>query len=394
MFTNSIKKMSLAQLLGFGKKRRTPAKKTPTGRPSAAVRRMCKKHGVKITLMRGGKRVYKSEKVLKAQCKKKMAAAKKAKKTSKKTPVRRSRRSRFAGGCASMGFGKRGKSYFGEDEEEEEIDVEEMGFGKRRRPSRATVARRRKAAGQAMIRSRVPRYASFGGNQSGYLTMVSGGNGCYPQYSPNVMTSKGVYGVGKPFFRATVPGTLPPAWYKNRQPDGGYVMVGAPHLAYKAPSNGMSFGKKRRSRYASSCNKKRGAGFGAAQLRNVAELYRAESNSPAVIAFDLMRAVQNDGGKIDKIISRMNENLDFKKYPELKRLLPAIADLRLIDWHRNLHADDMQKAAEAHRKLQEYVDQSVRLWERRRNDDLKKEEEAARLAAKAAGPAPASSPRS
>ena len=47
----------------FGKK----AKK-----PSAALRRLCKKHKVRLTVKRGKKRVYKSEKVLKKQCKKAM----------------------------------------------------------------------------------------------------------------------------------------------------------------------------------------------------------------------------------------------------------------------------------------------------------------------------------
>ena len=39
-------------------------------KPSAATRKMCKKLKVKLTVKRGKKRVYKSEKVLKAQCKK------------------------------------------------------------------------------------------------------------------------------------------------------------------------------------------------------------------------------------------------------------------------------------------------------------------------------------
>ena len=47
----------------FGKK----AKK-----PSAALRRLCKKHKVRLTVKRGNKRVYKYEKVLKKQCKKAM----------------------------------------------------------------------------------------------------------------------------------------------------------------------------------------------------------------------------------------------------------------------------------------------------------------------------------
>ena len=38
-------------------------------KPSAAIRKMCKRLKVKMTLKRGGKRVYKSEKMLKKQCK-------------------------------------------------------------------------------------------------------------------------------------------------------------------------------------------------------------------------------------------------------------------------------------------------------------------------------------
>ena len=64
-------------------------------KPSAAIRKMCKRLKVKMTLKRGGKRVYKSEKMLKKQCK---TAMKK-----KKTVKRRKRKSR----CGS--FGKKAK---------------------------------------------------------------------------------------------------------------------------------------------------------------------------------------------------------------------------------------------------------------------------------------------
>ena len=59
-------------------------------KPSAATRKMCKRLKVKMTLKRGGKRVYKSEKMLKKQCK---AAMKK--KSKKKTVKRRKRKSSF-----------------------------------------------------------------------------------------------------------------------------------------------------------------------------------------------------------------------------------------------------------------------------------------------------------
>ena len=50
----------------FGKKKRRKVSK----KPSAALRRMCKRLKVRLTVKRGKKRVYKSEKVLKKQCKK------------------------------------------------------------------------------------------------------------------------------------------------------------------------------------------------------------------------------------------------------------------------------------------------------------------------------------
>ena len=51
----------------FGKKKKTVSKKKS---PSAALKKLCKRLKVKLTTKRAGKRVYKSEKVLKAQCKK------------------------------------------------------------------------------------------------------------------------------------------------------------------------------------------------------------------------------------------------------------------------------------------------------------------------------------
>ena len=47
----------------FGKRKRGP---------SASLKRMCKKHGVRLMVKRGKKRVYKSPKVLKEQCQRKL----------------------------------------------------------------------------------------------------------------------------------------------------------------------------------------------------------------------------------------------------------------------------------------------------------------------------------
>tara|TARA_Y100000748_G_scaffold303260_1_gene307815 strand:- start:722 stop:1969 length:1248 start_codon:yes stop_codon:yes gene_type:complete len=77
--------------LSYGKKRRKKRKfgKKVSKKPSAATRKMCKRLKVKMTLKRGGKRVYKSEKMLKKQCKTAM------KRKKKKTVKRRKRKSSF-----------------------------------------------------------------------------------------------------------------------------------------------------------------------------------------------------------------------------------------------------------------------------------------------------------
>ena len=64
-------------LYGKRKRRRRKSRcgsygKKASKKPSAATRRMCKKLKVRLTTKRGGKRVYKSEAMLKKQCKKAM----------------------------------------------------------------------------------------------------------------------------------------------------------------------------------------------------------------------------------------------------------------------------------------------------------------------------------
>ena len=74
--------------LSYGKRRRKKRKfgKKVSKKPSAATRKMCKRLKVRMTLKRGGKRVYKSEKMLKKQCKTAM------KRKKNKTVKRRKRR--------------------------------------------------------------------------------------------------------------------------------------------------------------------------------------------------------------------------------------------------------------------------------------------------------------
>ena len=63
-----VKPPLMRQKRWFGKKKKVSRKKGP----SAALKKLCKKLGVRLTIKRGKKRVYKSEKVLKKQCKNKM----------------------------------------------------------------------------------------------------------------------------------------------------------------------------------------------------------------------------------------------------------------------------------------------------------------------------------
>ena len=72
-----------AKKSSFGKPKKKVSKKKV---PSATLKKLCKKLKVKLTTKRGGKRVYKSEKVLKAQCKK---AAKKSSSGKKKRRKRK-----------------------------------------------------------------------------------------------------------------------------------------------------------------------------------------------------------------------------------------------------------------------------------------------------------------
>jgi hypothetical protein len=105
----------MLSLFGFGKKRRSAPKKSSkkvkkSVKPPAKLLKMCKKLRVKVSLKRGGKRVYKKAKVLAKQCKRKLRMIEKAKKARKgarfgasksRKVVRKVRRSRFGSSCGA-----------------------------------------------------------------------------------------------------------------------------------------------------------------------------------------------------------------------------------------------------------------------------------------------------
>ena len=86
----SAKKSSFGKKRKFGRKStKKPAKKA--NKVPLALRKKCKKCGVKLTVKRGSKRVAKSEKLLKKQLAKKMKMMKKKKAAAKKKKVRKSK---------------------------------------------------------------------------------------------------------------------------------------------------------------------------------------------------------------------------------------------------------------------------------------------------------------
>jgi hypothetical protein len=118
----------------FGKKRRRSTKRSKVNqKPPARLLRICKKYKVKATVKCGGRRVYKSVKILKKLCLKKAYALKK-----KLMKMKKSSKSKK---CAKGARGKkcratrRKMSGFGEDDEE---DDGEMEFGKRRRGAKTS----------------------------------------------------------------------------------------------------------------------------------------------------------------------------------------------------------------------------------------------------------------
>jgi hypothetical protein len=104
----------MLSLFGFGKKRRSAPKKSSkkvkkSVKPPAKLLKMCKKLRVKVSLKRGGKRVYKKAKVLAKQCKRKLRMIEKAKKARKGTRFgasnsRKVRRSRFGSSSTMDGY--------------------------------------------------------------------------------------------------------------------------------------------------------------------------------------------------------------------------------------------------------------------------------------------------
>ena len=161
----------------FGKRRRRVHRKKKSSKPTMALRKLCKKLNVRLTVKRGSKRVYKSEKMLRKQCKNK-AKILKHKHSKKASHARKHRRTR-------------------------------------------------------KYRRRSHRFGLSPASTSTRNVISSGA----PGYSSQVKKDKGLYGVGKAFFGDVVPNPMSPSWYSNIQPDGANLQVGWPFGSYKKPQS-------------------------------------------------------------------------------------------------------------------------------------------------------------
>jgi len=172
-------------------------------KPSATLARLARKYKVKISLKRGSKRIYKSEKLLKKQIGKKMRIsvrkARKAHKVRKIRRVRRVRRSRFGQIHGS----------------EYKKDVPGYGYN--------------------MPVVQIP----GAGPQSSELVMNADMNSRRPDGSKLEDQYVPTYGTYAAFFDQAVPRVIPPNWEFMGQPDGTTVGLGSPFYRYTS-----AFGKR------------------------------------------------------------------------------------------------------------------------------------------------------
>ena len=98
----------------FGRKKiKRKRNKMKKEKISSSLKKLCKKHGVRLTVKRGKKRVYKSVKVLKGQCKRKTSKKKKVK--------RRRRRRKFGASLVSYSSGDEEYDYSDDEDYMDEI---------------------------------------------------------------------------------------------------------------------------------------------------------------------------------------------------------------------------------------------------------------------------------
>jgi hypothetical protein len=192
----------------FGKKKRRTTKVKGVRKPPAALLRKCKKHHIKCTMKKGGKRVYRKTSVLKKLLRRKMKKMKKARKVRRAASFGRRRR--------RMGFG--GSPFLKPD-----------NFG---------------------YNQKVERYPQLLSQSSSVVDSKS--NLTRPEGMMLGAGNPSVDGVYRNFFGQEVPTQVPPNWNFMGQPDGSLYPIGAPFQGYTKPIN--SFGKKKYNVAGSGCN--------------------------------------------------------------------------------------------------------------------------------------------
>jgi len=185
----------------FGKKskRRVQRRKGPK-KPPAALLKKCRKHRIKTTMKKGGRKVYRKVSVLK-----KLLARKMRKVSHKKVHRRRTVRRRGMGFGSSMGSAFTQPANYGYDQKVQQY----------------------------------PQLLSQSSQVSNAQMNLS-----RPEGMGLAEAELPVYGVYRNFFGQDVPTQLPANYNFMGQPDGTLFPVGAPFQSYKKPI--ASFGKKKR----------------------------------------------------------------------------------------------------------------------------------------------------
>ena len=206
-------------LFSFGKKRKVSRKKGK--KPPAALLKKCKKHGIKTTMKKGGKRVYRKISVLKRLLARKIKSHRKKSKSHRKKSKSHRKKPRR---CWSMGR----RSRFGEVAGYSFENPLNYGYNQPDKQYPQTLSQSSTVVNEQMNNSRVEG-----------LTLEK--------------SQVPTYGVFREFFGQDVPTQVPPNWNFMGQPDGSLFAVGSPMQRYTKPIN--SFGKKNKKTRASACVK-------------------------------------------------------------------------------------------------------------------------------------------
>ena len=209
-------------LFSFGKKLKRHYRRTQKKPPTALLKK-CRKHRIKTTMKKGGKRVYRKVSVLKKLLAKKMRKIKSHKKRKAVKKVK-SHKKRKAVKRRGMGFGNITESQF--------LNPSNYGYNQPVQKFSQTLSQSSSVVNDKMNMARPEEMAV--------------GAGDVP-----------TYGVYRDFFGQDVPTQLPPNWNFMGQPDGSLYPVGAPFQRYTTPI-ATGFGKKKRySVSGSPCNRLR-----------------------------------------------------------------------------------------------------------------------------------------